>query len=54
VNLKLQGWKAKVVFGFLVSITHNYVSITHNSKMMGLMIQKLIWISITLFLMAFL
>ena len=37
------------MFGFLVSITHNSISIIHNSKIVGPMTQKLVWISITLF-----
>ena len=39
---------AKGLFGFSVSITHNFVSITHNSKMVGFM-AKFVWIFITLF-----
>ena len=42
--------EVKGVFGFLVFITHNSVSITYNSKMVEPMTQKLVWISITLFL----
>ena len=35
--------KAKGVFGFAVSITHNFVFITHNSKMVGPITEKFIW-----------
>ena len=35
--------KAKGVFGFAVSITHNFVSITHNSKMVGPITEKFVW-----------
>ena len=37
------------MFGFLVFIIHSSISITYNSKMVGPMTQKLVWISITLF-----
>ena len=37
------------MFGFLVSITQNSVSITYNSKIVGPMTQNVVWISITLF-----
>ena len=40
---------AKGLFGFSVSITHNSVFITHNSKMVGSMAEKFVWIFITLF-----
>ena len=45
----MPGRVTEEVFGFLVSITHNSVFITHNSKMVGPMTQKLAWIFITLF-----
>ena len=32
-----------------VSVTHNFVSITYNSKIVGPMAEKSIWIFITLF-----
>ena len=41
--------KAKGLFGFSISITYNSVFITHNSKMVGPMVEKSIWIFITLF-----
>ena len=41
--------KAKGLFGFPVSITYNSVFITHNSKIIGPMVKKSIWIFITLF-----
>ena len=31
------------MFGFMISITHNSVSITHNSKYVGLMTEKCVW-----------
>ena len=34
----------KGLFGFCVSITHSFVSITHNSKMVGPTERKLVWI----------
>ena len=42
--------KAKGVFGFAVSITHNFVFITHNSKMVGPITKNLFGTIITLFL----
>ena len=35
VLMELVGWKTKGLFGFCVSIIHNSVSITHNSKHVG-------------------
>ena len=32
--------KVRGLFGFCVSITHNFVSITHNSKMVGYIVEK--------------
>ena len=43
-------WKIKVLFEFVVSIIDNSVFITHNSKMVGPMVEKSVWIFITLFL----
>ena len=37
------------LFRFAISITYNSFSITYNSKMMGLMTEKSVWIFITLF-----
>ena len=41
--------KAKGVFGFAVSITHNFVFITHNSKMVGPITEKFVWILFLVF-----
>ena len=43
-------WKIKVLFEFVVSIIDNSVFITYNSKMVGPMAEKSVWIFITLFL----
>ena len=43
-------WKIKVLFEFVVSIIDNSVFITHNSKMVGPMAEKSVWIFIILFL----
>ena len=41
--------KAWGLFGSAVSITHNYVSITHNSKMVGPITEKFVWILFPVF-----
>ena len=43
-------WKIKVLFEFVVSIIDNSVFIIHNSKMVGPMAEKSVWIFIILFL----
>ena len=48
-SLQHRSRKTKGLFGFSVFISHNSVSITHNSKMVGPMAEKSIWIFITLF-----
>jgi len=39
----------KGMFGFAVFMTHNSISITHNSKMVGPMAEKSIWILFPVF-----
>ena len=39
----------KGLFGFAVSITHNFVSITHNSKIVGPNDEKSVWFLFSLF-----
>ena len=41
--------QTKGVFGFCISVTHNSVSITHNSKMVRPIVKKSVWFFITLF-----
>ena len=41
--------KAWGLFGFAVSITHNFVFITHNSKMVGPITEKFVWILFLVF-----
>ena len=38
------------LFGFVVSITYNSVSITHNSKMVGPMVEKSTWFLFPVFI----